>query len=340
MDLKKICFDLADAHGTSGAEKSVAELIASYFRNYAKLETDRLGNVIATLGKGNTHILLDAHADQIGLIVRKIDDKGFLLVDKIGGMDVRVLTGAEVIVHGKEELFGVVCSVPPHLSKNEDGKKLDIKEMAIDIGYSKDAAEKLVSIGDRITLRNIQCELLGNCISSGAFDDRCAVASILYALQLVKDKINNLRISVMLSSQEETGGSGAKTGAFSLMPDYSIVVDVGFGDDPYTDKKDTINLSGGPSIGFAPVLDYEFTKELIAIAEEEGIPYQHDVMGRSTGTNADSITVAGKGVRTALLSIPLRYMHTANEVINLTDVENTGKLIAAYLLKKEAEADA
>ena len=220
------------------------------------------------------------------------------------------------------------------------GRIFDIKEMAVDIGYSKNEAEALVRIGDRITLRNSQSELIGNNIVSGAFDDRSAIASILYALDLIKGKTDNLKISVMFSSQEETGGSGAKTGAFSLMPDYSLVVDVGFGDDPYTDKKDTINLSEGPSIGIAPILDSEMIWELVELAEKECIPYQHDVMGRTTGTNADSITVTGNGVRTALLSIPLRYMHTANEIINLSDIEYTGKLIAAYLLKKEAEANA
>ena len=166
------------------------------------------------------------------------------------------------------------------------------------------------------------------------------LTAILYALELVKDKLHNITLSVLFSSREETSGSGAKTGSFSLMPDYSVVVDVGFGDDAYTSASETIKLGKGPSIGIAPILDNEFTKELIEIAKEKGIPYQHDVMGRTTGTNADSITVAGAGVKTSLLSIPLRYMHTANEIISISDVEYTAKLIAEYLLKKEAEYNA
>ena len=340
MDIKKLCFELAAAHGTSGAESSAAALVSSYLSKYMQVKTDRLGNVIGSYGEGEKHILLDAHLDQIGLIVRGIDSKGFLLVDRTGGTDIRVLTGAEVTVHGKEDIYGVMCSVPPHLSKSDDSKKLNIKQMAVDIGYSKEEAEKIVSIGDRITLRNCQSELIGDNISSGAFDDRCSVAAILYALDLVKDKINNLKLSVMFSSQEETGGSGAKTGAFSLIPDYAVVVDVGFGNDPYTDKTQTIDLGKGPSIGIAPILDNNFTKEIVNIAKEKDIPYQHDVMGRTTGTNADSITIAGYGVKTALLSIPLRYMHTANEVINIKDIDFTGRLIAEILLKKEAELNA
>lgn len=338
MDLKELCFELSGVSGISGDEKSVASIVSEKLSEYMTTKIDRLGNVIGTTGNGKTHILIDAHLDQIGLIVRGIDEKGFLLIDRIGGVDLRVLTGAEVIVHGKKDLFGVMCSVPPHLAKDDEGKKLDIKHMAVDIGFSKQEAENLVSVGDRISLRNNHSELLGGNVSSGAFDDRCSVAAIIYALELVKDKLSGLTLSVMFSSMEETGGSGAKTGAFSLMPDYSIVVDVGFGDDPYTDKKDTIYLGKGPSIGIAPILENSMVTELIEIAKENDIPYQHDVMGRTTGTNADAISITGAGVKTALLSIPLRYMHTANEIINLNDIEFTGKLIAAYLLKKGGEA--
>lgn len=336
MNIKKLCFEIADLEGVSGDEYKAAEKLCSYLGEYMPCSVNKMGSVIGTVGNGKTHILLDAHIDQIGLIVRGIDDKGFLLIDKVGGVDERVLTGAEVTVHGKEDLFGVICSVPPHLSSGND-KKVSIKTMAVDIGYSREEAEKLVSIGDRITLKNNQSELLCDNISSRAFDDRASVAAILYALELTKGKIPSLKVSVMFSSQEETGHIGAKTGAFSLMPDYSIVVDVGFGDDPYTDKTDTINLGYGPSIGISPILDKALTDELIKLAKEKKIPYQHDFMGRSTGTNADEITVTGTGVKTALLSIPLRYMHTANEVINIKDIENTGKLIAEYLLCREAQ---
>lgn len=338
MDLKKLCFELSAVSGTSGSEKSVAETALEILSKYMTTKTDCLGNVIGTTGSGKTHILLDAHIDQIGLIVRGIDEKGFLLISEIGGIDPRVLTGAEVTVHGKENLFGVICSVPPHLAKDGESKKLDIRQMAVDVGYSKEDAERLISVGDRISLRCNQLELIGDNISSGAFDDRCAAAAIIYALELVKGKIPGITLSVMFSSMEETGGSGAKTGAFSLMPDYSLVVDVGFGEDPYTDKKDTIYLGKGPSIGIAPVLDDGVTRELIEISRERDIPYQHDVMGRTTGTNADAVSITGAGVKTALLSIPLRYMHTANEMINLKDIEYTGRLIACYLLKKGGEA--
>ncbi len=338
MDIKKLCFDLAGKVGTSGDEREAALFAKTELEKYMNARIDTLGNVTGTYGDGKIHILLDAHIDQIGLVVRGIDDKGFILVDRVGGPDERILIGSEVIVHGKEPLFGVICSTPPHLLSAEDKKAgVDIKKMAVDAGLSKDEAEKLIEIGDRITLRSNQCELLNGNLSSGAFDDRCSVAVILRALELVQGKINNLTLTVLFSVQEETGGSGARTGSFSAMPDYAIAVDVGFGDDPYTDKSTTISLGKGPSIGISPILDREFTNELKGICKEKSIPHQHDVMGGRTGTNADSINNTGKGVKTALLSVPLRYMHTGIEVINTDDIENTAKLIAEYLLKKEAE---
>ena len=341
MNIKELCFALCEKAGTSGDEKAAAEYAKELLNKYMPAEIDRLGNVVGTTGEGKLYILLDAHLDSIGLVVRGIDEKGFLLVDRVGGMDERVLTGAEVTVHGKSELFGVICSVPPHLQKGDNKKELlSLKEMAVDIGYSKAEAEELVEIGDRITLRTYQAELMNNNIGSCSLDDRSCVAVLLKVLELTENKIPSLKLTVLFSAQEETGGSGAKTAAFSAMPDYAIAVDVGFGNDPYTDKTQTIELEKGPSIGIAPILDREMMKELKTLAKEENIPYQHDVMSGRTGTNADQINITGGGVKTALLSLPLRYMHTGCEVVNIDDIENTAKLIAAYLLKKEAECNA
>ena len=341
MDLKELCFSLAEKCGTSGDEVAAVNYAAQLLSEYMPTEIDRLGNVVGHIGTGNIHILLDAHIDQIGLVIRGIDDKGFLLVDKVGGVDLRVLIGAEVTVHAKQDLFGVICSVPPHLQKGDSKEDtIDLKNIAVDIGLTKDEAASVVDIGDRITLRCPQNQLLGDNIVSSGFDDRAGVAVILRALEMVKGKFNNISVTVVFSSQEETGGSGAKTSSFSAMPDYAIAVDVGFGDDPYTDKTQTITLGCGASIGVSPILDKDFTKELVELCKKNDIPYQHDVMGGRTGTNADSISVAGKGVKTALLSVPLRYMHTGCEIININDIENSAKIIAAYLLEKEGQCDA
>lgn len=341
MDIKELCFSLCEKNGTSGDEKDACAYAKELLSKYMDTHTDVLGNVVGSTGNGNTHIMLDAHIDQIGLVVRHIDDKGFLLIDKVGGPDLRVLTGAEVTVHGKEKIFGVISSVPPHLQKGDSKNEgVNLKALAIDIGYTKEKAEELVSVGDRVTLRTVQTELLGDKIVSSCFDDRCCIAVILRALELTEGKLNNLKLSVLFSVQEETNGSGAKTGSFALMPDIAIALDVGFGDDPYTDKSQTITLGMGPSIGISPTLDKELTKELKALCIDKNIPYQHDVMGGRTGTNADSINNTGRGVRTALLSVPLRYMHTGCEVISVSDIENTAMLLAEFLIKKDGECNA
>ena len=340
MDLKELCFKLSDISAASGDETGFSHELIKLLNEYMPCKIDNVGNVLGSSEKGDFHILLDAHIDQVGLVVRGIDSKGFLLVDKIGSIDIRALTGAEVIVHGKEDLFGVVCSVPPHLQSGDSGGELNLKSMAIDIGLSAEEAKKAVSIGDRVTMRNFSNQLLNNCISGSALDNRAGVVAIFGALDILKDKLHNVKLSVLFSVQEEVGCRGAGCGAFALMPDCAIVVDVGFGDDVYTDKSQTISLGGGPSIGIAPILSKALSDELVSIAKDEDIPYQHDVMSRTTGTNADTITVVGSGVPTLLLSVPLRYMHTANEVVNIDDIENTSKLIAEFVLKKEAELNA
>lgn len=340
MDLKELCFKLTDISATSGDETEISLELVKLLGDYMPCSIDRSGNVIGYSDTGSFHIMLDAHIDQVGLLVRGIDSKGFLLIDRIGSVDIRVLTGSEVIVHGKKNLFGVICSVPPHLQSGDSNNELSLNSMAVDIGMCAEDAEKFVSIGDRITMRSFSNQLLNNCISGTALDNRAGAAAIFGALEILKDKLQNVKLSVLFSAQEEVGCRGAGCGAFKLMPDCAIVVDVGFGDDVYTDKSQTISLGGGPSIGIAPLLSKVLSDELVSVAEENNIPFQHDVMSRTTGTNADTISVVGVGVPTALLSLPLRYMHTANEVVNINDIENTSKLIAEFILKKEAELNA
>ena len=338
MTTTELCFRLAAIDGTSGDETAAAKEIQSLFSPFMQTSIDTLGSVCATCGNGKTRILLDAHIDRIGLAVRGIDEKGFLLVSAVGGVDPRVLVGSEVTVMGKQPLPGVICSTPPHLlTKEQKEAGVEVKDLAIDIGMDHESAARQVQIGDRVMLPDNQHQLLGTRIVSAGFDDRCGVAALYLAAKQVCDKLQNCTLLVQCSVQEEVGGSGAKTGAFACDADYAIAVDVGFGGDPYCDKTETIALGGGPSIGIAPVLDHALTQELIAVAKENNIPYQHDVMRGRTGTNADLIQPSRGGVKTGLLSIPLRSMHTPVEVIDTTDIEQTAALLAAWILKKEAD---
>ena len=327
--LEKLC----TAKGVSGAENEAAKVASELLGKYMPTKTDALGSVTGSMGEGDVHILLDAHLDQIGLIVTAIDEDGFLKVTKCGGADIRVLAAAEVTVHGKKPVYGVITSTPPHLAKPEDADKATgFDDIAIDIGMSREEAMKVVSLGDRITFNGKYTQLLGNRVSSPSIDDRAGVAAILRCLEMLEGENHGCKISVLFSVQEETGGSGAQTGAFSIAPDEAIAVDVSFATAPGISSEKYASLGGGTMIGYAPLLDYDMSRKLSEIAEKNGIPNQIEVMGRNTGTNCDEIQNSGKGVKTALLSIPLRNMHTAVEVCDLEDIENTARLMADYII--------
>lgn len=329
---------LCSAKGVSGAENEAAALASEMLGRFMPVKTDALGSVTGRKEGKGPHILLDAHLDQIGLIVTAIDGDGFLKFAKCGGADRRVLAAAEVTVHGKENIFGVITSTPPHLAKPDDAKKaLPFDEMAIDIGMKKEEAEKLVSLGDRVTFNGKYLSLLGNRVSSPSVDDRAGVAAVLRCLEILEEKGVDCNLSVMFSVQEETGGSGAQTAAFTAQADEAIAVDVSFASAPSVSSEKYASLGKGTMIGFAPSLDYKMSRTLETLAKKENIPYQPEVMGGKTGTNCDEIQVSGRGVRTALLSVPLRNMHTACEVCDLEDIENTARLMAEYITERSRE---
>ncbi len=334
--LEKLC----DAKGVSGAENEAAAVASEFLSKYMPVSIDALGSVTGTMGNGKVHIMLDAHLDQIGLIVTAIDEDGFLKVAKCGGADIRVLAASEVTVHGKEKLFGVITSTPPHLTTPDDsGKAKGFDDIAVDIGMDKETAEKYVSLGDRITFNGKFTRLSGNRVSSPSIDDRAGVVAILRCLDMLKDKELDCKISVCFSVQEETGGSGAQTASFAAAADEAIAVDVSFASAPEVSAEKYATLGGGAMIGYAPSLDYEMSRKLSDIAKEKNIPNQLEVMGGKTGTNCDEIQVSGKGIKTALISVPLRNMHTAIEVCDLEDIENTARLMAEYIIGRSG-ADA
>ena len=329
--LKELC----GAGGVSGAESDAAETAARLLNKFMPAETDALGSVRGSIGEGKPHILLDAHLDRIGLIVTAVDSDGFLKVAKCGGADIRVLAAAGVTVHGREKLSGVITSTPPHLSKPEDsGKAKGFDDISVDIGMRREEASKLVSPGDRITFNGNYENLLGSRVCSPAIDDRAGIAAILRCLELLDGKKLDCTLSVLFSVQEETTGSGAQTGAFSAQAEEAIAVDVSFASAPGISREKYASLGGGTMVGYAPSLDYEMSRRLSELAQEKGISCQTEVMGGRTGTNCDQIQTSGRGVKTALLSIPLRNMHTAAEVCDLADIESTARLLAEYISER------
>lgn len=333
QDLQQLIFRLCSAPGLPGDEHRAAQVASEELSRYGDVSIDAMGNLIAKMGdqKAKTQLMLDAHMDQVGLVVTGITDRGFLKIANCGGMDRRILPGSPVTIYGKEILHGIVCCLPPHLVEGGEEKIVPIDKMCIDAGLSAEKAKELVQPGDHIIVNGKPRALIGNRVTAAALDDRAGVAALIRCAELLKDTKLNCGLTILLSGREETGEQGAKTGAYSIYPTEAIMVDVSFAEQPQVPEHKCGHLSKGPMIGIAPSLNTGMTKKLIAIAKEQDIPCQFEVMGGETGTNADPVGVTREGVRTALVSIPLRYMHTPVEVIDINDVEHTARLLAEYI---------
>ena len=340
-EIKALLEELCSVSGTSGDEGAVAEICERELAKYAKTKRDALGNVIGEAGGGDFHIMLDAHMDRIGFIVTAIDkETGFLRVTSLGGNDRRVLAAAEVTVYGKKPLFGVITSTPPHLAGEGDKDALDFDKLSIDIGLSYEEAIKTVSPGDRVTVTGAFKELLNGRVTGTALDDRAGIAAVLRALEKLKDTPHNCKITAVFSSREEVGGSGARAASFGLMPNEAIAVDVSFATAPGVSEPEASPLGGGVIICCAPVLDFAMFDKLKEAATKNNIPYSVEVNGRDSGSDADTILSAGAWVKTAVLFIPQRNMHSASEVVDINDIEHTAELIAQYILSKGGNKNA
>ena len=330
MDIFSVLENLTAASGAAGHPK-ISELCAKLFAPYCdSVETHR-GSVICQIDAGAERtLLIDAHLDEIGLIVRHIDENGFVAVAKCGGVDVRTLPGGLFTIWGREPIPAVVCVKPPHLAKKED-KLPDIDDIYLDTGMDKAAAMAAISEGDSITAVSPLCRLGGNLVSGKALDDRAGVMALLLAAEKLHSA-GELPVNVifLLSAEEELGCRGAGIAAFKLMPNESIAVDVSYGLSPGVSAHKAGELGKGPIIGISPTLDDSITAHLTALCQKHDIPFQTEVMGGKTSTNADVISVTQSGIPTGLISIPLRNMHTPAETASLDDIEAVANLICAY----------
>jgi endoglucanase len=327
--LKLLCEPAGVAGSEKAASKAALELLLNYIPN---AEIDKFGTVFGSIihDEKLPLLLLDAHIDEVGMVVTFIDEKGFVKVGRAGGIDRRSLPAASVTIHGVNAVRGVVCALPPHVQKDE-GKVLKEDEIAIDCGYSKAQLEKLVSLGDSVTVDAKFTELQGGKINARALDDRAGVCAILCALDLIKGKELKYNLAVTFSVQEEIGCRGAAISAYSINPDLAITVDVSYGDYPKSAENKSWKLGDGVMLGTAPSLDRGLFEEMKKVANRCNIKYQIEVMSGKTSTNADVIGISRKGARCALLSVPLRNMHTSAETIQLSDLEATGELIAEFI---------
>ena len=331
--LKELCADM----GISGRESGMLTVVRKLIGDSADVSVDKNGNIIASLGDINAdkHIMIDAHIDRIGLIVTYIDDEGFIKAENVGGIDLRTLPSSAVKVFGREEILGVVCTVPPHLTDGDSEPSKD--KIWIDTGLPADKVRELVSLGDSIILCSRYTELLNDCIAVSALDNRSGCAVLINTIHLLKDRNLPCRVSFVFSVQEETNESGAQTAAFSLNPDEAVVIDVGFAKQEGVPAEKSGAIGCGGIISIAPVLSGSVTNKLIDISKRLGMECDYEVSGSLTGTNADKIAVSGSGVKTGVISVPSKNMHTQTEIVSLKDMEKISELLAVYITEGGAE---
>ena len=332
-NIADILIKLCDMHGPAGFEEAVTayakELIEPYMD---ETYIDVMGNVIGvkkSMKKGAKKLLLDAHIDEIGLVVTAVED-GFLKFSKLGGLDARTLPASHIKIMTDPPILGVICALPPHVLKDEDIKKaLKIEDMFIDVGLSQEDAERKIPIGTPGVLGVSTKKFGENQLCGKALDDRVGFAAILWALELLKGKKLDVDLYVMASVQEEVGMRGAGPGAFAIKPDYAVIVDVNFAKSPDTKPhKATDILGGGVSIARGPNMNVRLTQLAIDCANKKDIKYQISVEpGGNIGLNSSVIQISCGGVATAVFGIPLKYMHTTCEIVSLDDIKCTAELL-------------
>jgi putative aminopeptidase FrvX len=314
--------------------------------SFAALSFDGLGSSIARIGDASPLLAIVGHIDEIGLVVTHVDEKGFLWFAPIGGWDPQVLVGQRVEIRGREGTVpGVVGRKPIHLLDAEQRKKAaELKRLHIDVGAADgEEAAALVRVGDPVTIAVEPLRLAGDRLASRAMDNRLGAYVALEALRRCHERGSlNASFAAVAAVQEEIGLYGARTSAFEVRPDLALAVDVTHATDaPGVEEKEigAHPLGSGPAIGRGSTLSPKVFELLVETAEEAGIEHTIIASGRGTSTDADAIQISRSGIPTGLVSIPLRYMHSPVELVDLGDVEATVELIVAFAERLDGDVD-
>jgi len=347
--------DLTDVCGVSGFEDEVRQVIVEKLREYSdEVTIDAFGNVIAKI-KGEDEgfrVMLAAHMDEIGLMVKHIEKNGFIRFTPVGGVNPLTIIGQRVIIQTRKgKIKGVIGMKPPHLLSPEEAKKVpEIKNLFIDVGASsRDEVEKLgIRIGD-VAVIDRTIDRLGNkkIVTGRAFDDRVGVAVMVDTMRRIYGSKLNCSVYAVATVQEEVGCRGAQVAAFRINPTMAIAIDVTAANDVagVSEQEYVTRVGAGPAIkvmdgargAFLGLIAHPKVRELLVrVAEEEKIPYQLEVLVGGS-TDAATIHLVREGVPSGVVSIPTRYIHSSTEVLSLDDAVNAAKLIAATLIKVRPE---
>lgn len=348
MPVPDLLRELITAHGPSGYEGLPAAAWRRRAEAFAEVDTDHLGSStarVAGTGDGLT-VAVVGHIDEIGLIVTHVDDKGFLWFAGVGGWDPQILVGQRVVVATRDGAVpGVVGRKPIHLLRDEDRKKVpELRDLHIDVGARDgDEARGMVRVGDVAVIAGDPVELPNGRLVSRSLDNRLGCYVALEAARLVSEAGGAPGDVVAVAGvQEETTLGGARTVAHRLRPDVAIVVDVTHATDvPGVEEREhgAHHLGSGPVLGRGATLHPRVFELLHAAGEAESIPFTIEASARSTGTDADAINYSRAGIPCGLVSLPLRYMHSAVEVTELADVDAAARLVAAFCRRLEPGTD-
>ncbi|TCJ20773.1 M42 family peptidase [Rubrobacter taiwanensis] len=338
---------LLSTPGPSGYEEDAARLWREEAAKFSGVRGDRMGNSFATLNAGGRpRIMLSGHIDEIGLIVTHIGDDGRVYFKGIGGWDSQVLVGQRVLIRGRSgDVRGVIGKKAVHTMSAEERKKVsEIKDLWIDVGARDgEEAREMVRVGDAAVLDHGLLELPNGRIASRSVDDRIGAFIVLEALRLLAESGGfSAEVVAVASVQEEIGAYGARGSAYGLDPDAAVAVDVTHATDitgVSRQEHGDHSLGSGPVITRASVLSPVVTAGLMEAAEREGIPYTLEADSGRTGTDADAIHLSRAGIACGVVSAPNRYMHSPNEMVELRDLENCARLIAAWVRTLTPETD-
>jgi len=337
--MEELITKLSNAHGISGSEENIQAILEEELKPYAdEIRTDRMGNLIVVKKGDGPSIMLAAHMDEIGLMVKYIDDDGFLRFVTIGGWFDQTLHSQRVIVHTKNgPIPGVIGSKPPHVMKDEDRKKI-IKsdDMFIDVGANdKEDAEKMgIEVGTPVSMDMEVKKLANGKITGKAFDNRAGCAIVIETMKQLAEQDIKATLYVVGTVQEEVGLKGARTSAFGLNPDVAIAIDTTIpGDHPGIDKKDSVLETGKGGVitvvdasGRGLIANPQVLKWLKETADKNDIPYQMDV-GDGGTTDATAIHLTRDGIPTGVLSVATRYIHSPVEVLDVADLKYCADLL-------------
>lgn len=339
---------LTQVSGPSGYEARAAKTIQAELKPFAdQVKADKMGSV-AAFKKGSgpkasgKKILLAAHLDEIGLLVTRIEEGGFLRFTEIGGFDIRVLLSQEVLVHpvgrlgpATEKFYpGIIGAKPPHFQTPEESRQvIDLADLYIDLGMEEKEVRARISVGDVVTMRAPFVNLKNDRAAGKAMDDRACVAVMVKTMELLKKMRHSWDVYAVATVQEEAGWGclGALTASYNANPDIGIALDVTHADMQMTYESETFPMGKGPTIAMGPNLHPAVVEKLKELAKAEEIPYQLEPVAGVTGTDAMDIQISREGIPTGLIGLPLRYMHTPVEMLAAVDVERSARLLARFI---------